>query len=62
MIILYKKNLGGVTMNYHYKKLQGEKVYLSPVAINDADTFVEWMNDFQVTDYTGRSSQLCLEF
>ena len=46
-------------MNYHYKKLQGEKVYLSPVAINDADTFVEWMNDFQVTDYTGRSSQLC---
>ena len=46
-------------MNYHYKKLQGEKVYLSPASMDDVDTFVVWMNDFQITDYTGRSSQIC---
>ena len=45
-------------MNYHYKKLQGENVYLSPASLNDVDTFAVWMNDFQVTDYTGRSSMV----
>ena len=27
--------------------------------MDDVDTFIGWMNDFQITDYTGRSSQIC---
>lgn len=42
----------------YYKKLIGERVYLAPVNIDDADTFARWMNDFQVTDYIGRSENL----
>lgn len=42
----------------YYKKLIGERVYLSPVNADDAETYTKWMNDFEVTDYTGRSSAL----
>lgn len=42
----------------YYKKLVGERVYLSPVNVDDANTFVKWMNDFEVTDYIGRSENL----
>ncbi|MBQ8298405.1 MAG: GNAT family N-acetyltransferase [Clostridia bacterium] len=42
-------------MNYHYKKLEGEKVYLSPSSVEDADVYLAWLNDFNVTDYIGRS-------
>lgn len=42
-------------MRYHYKKLEGEKVYLSPSSMEDAEVYIRWMNDFNVTDYTGRS-------
>ncbi|MBO5142310.1 MAG: GNAT family N-acetyltransferase [Clostridia bacterium] len=40
------------------KKLVGEKVYLSPVETSDAEIFVNWMNDFGVTDYTMRSDKV----
>ena len=42
----------------NYKKLVGEKVYLSPISMDNAEYFVKWMNDFDVTDYIGRTSQL----
>lgn len=42
----------------YFKKLVGERVYLSPMCMADAETFTKWMNDFNVTDYTGRSSSL----
>jgi RimJ/RimL family protein N-acetyltransferase len=42
----------------YFKKLVGEKIYLSPRSIEDAEIFTEWMNDFEVTDYTGRSGTL----
>lgn len=45
-------------MNYHYKKLQGENIYLSPLAMNDAEKFATWLNDFQITDYTGASAKV----
>lgn len=45
------------------KKLVGEKVYLSPISVNDAEKFVTWMNDFNVTDYITRSDKvLTLEY
>ncbi len=46
-------------MNY-YKKLVGDRIYLSPKSVSDESIskFTEWMNDFEVTDYTGRSGQI----
>ena len=46
-------------MNY-FKKLEGDRIYLSPKGVSEEEIqkFTEWMNDFQVTDYTGRSSQI----
>ena len=44
----------------YFKKLVGDRIYLSPKAVSDVEIekFTEWMNDFQVTDYTGRSGQI----
>ena len=46
-------------MNYS-KKLIGDRIYLSPRESSDEEIekFTQWMNDFQVTDYIGRTSQL----
>ena len=43
-----------------FKKLIGDRIYLSPKGITDEEIekFTEWMNDFQVTDYTDRSGQI----
>lgn len=44
----------------HFKKLVGDRIYLSPKGTSDEEVekFTEWMNDFQVTDFTGRSGQI----
>ena len=42
----------------YFKKLLGEKIYLSPRNTEDVEKFTEWMNDFETTDYTGRSGAL----
>lgn len=44
----------------YFKKLVGDRIYLSPKGVSDEEIekFTEWMNDFQVTDYTGRSGQI----
>lgn len=46
-------------MNY-FKKLLGDRLYLSPKGTSDEEIlkFTEWMNDFQVTDYIGKSSEI----
>ena len=41
----------------YFKKLIGERIYLSPRSIEDAEKYTEWMNDFETTDYIGRSHQ-----
>ena len=41
----------------YFKKLVGERIYLSPRNVEDVEIFTEWMNDFNITDYTGRSYQ-----
>ena len=35
----------------YYKKLVGEKCYLSPISIEDADQYCEWLNNFEVAKY-----------
>ena len=42
----------------YFKKLVGERIYLSPRNIEDVEIFTKWMNDFFVTDYTGRSDRI----
>ena len=42
----------------YFKKLVGDRIYLSPRNAEDLEKFTEWMNDFQITDYTGRSGML----
>ena len=44
----------------YVKKLVGDRIYLSPKGASDEEVekFTEWMNDFQITDYTGRSGQI----
>ena len=43
-----------------FKKLVGENIYLSPPTIDEdiIEKFTMWLNDFKITDYTGRSSQI----
>ena len=40
----------------YFKKLVGERIYLSPRNSEDVEIFTEWLNDFGITDYIGRSS------
>lgn len=42
----------------YFKKLVGERIYLSPRNNQDIEKFVEWLNDFETTDYLDRSSDL----
>ena len=43
-----------------FKKLVGDNIYLSPQSVDDEiiEKFTEWLNDFETTDYTGRSAQI----
>ena len=34
----------------YYKKIEGERIYFSPMCIDDAEKYAQWMNDFKVTD------------
>ena len=44
----------------YFKKLVGDRIYLSPKGTSDEEVekYTEWMNDFQVTDFTGKSCQI----
>lgn len=35
----------------YFKKLVGEKIYLSPVNPEDAEKYVKWLNDANITQY-----------
>ncbi len=42
----------------YFKKLVGEHIYLSPMCVDDAETYVKWMNDFNITDNVGNTSRV----
>ena len=42
----------------YYKKLEGNKVYLSPMTIDDVDDYTKWMNDRKVTDNIHSTSKM----
>jgi RimJ/RimL family protein N-acetyltransferase len=37
----------------YYKKLVGKKCYLSPIDLNDAEKYTEWLNDLEVITNLG---------
>lgn len=44
----------------YYKKLIGDRIYLSPkdASPEEVEKFTEWMNDSEVTDFTGRTAMI----
>ena len=42
----------------YYKKIVGDRIYLSPRNSQDYEIFAEWLNDPQVADYIGRSGKI----
>ena len=42
----------------YFKKLIGERIYLSPMNAEDAEKYVEWFCDFKMTDGIGKSSSI----
>lgn len=42
----------------YFKKLIGDRIYLSPRNVEDVEIFTKWLNDFDTTDYIVRSSNL----
>lgn len=46
-----------MTMKY-FKKLVGDRIYLSPMNTDDAEKYTEWLNDFKVTDGLGSSIRI----
>ncbi len=42
----------------YFKKLVGDKVYLAPMMMENLEKYVEWMNDFETTDYIGTSANI----
>lgn len=42
----------------YFKKIVGDRIYLSPRNTEDVEKFTKWMNDFEITDYIGRSGSL----
>ena len=44
-------------MSKYIPKIMGEKVYLSPMFIDDMEQYTRWMNDFEVTRYLGQASK-----
>ena len=42
-------------MSKYFKKLVGERIYLSPRSTEDVEIFTEWLNDFETTDSSNRN-------
>ncbi len=39
----------------YIKKLTGEKCYLSPISLDDAELYTKWLNDLEITQYLNLS-------
>ena len=42
----------------YYKKIVGDRIYLSPMCIEDAEKYVEWFCDFKTTDGIRKSGSI----
>jgi RimJ/RimL family protein N-acetyltransferase len=39
----------------YYPRLVGERIYLSPISLDDIEQYTKWMNDPEITDNLGQS-------
>ena len=37
----------------YFKKLPGERIYLSPMCADNAELYTKWLNDYTVSGYLG---------
>ncbi len=44
-------------MSKYIPRIAGEKVYLSPMFLDDLEQYTRWVNDFEVTRYLGQASK-----
>lgn len=42
----------------HFKKIIGEKVYLSPRSVEDAEKYVEWLNNYEIAKYVDQYTKI----
>ena len=42
----------------YFKKIVGERLYLSPMNALDTETYVKWLSDRKVTDNLGMTSSI----
>ena len=44
----------------YFKKILGDRIYLSPrsSSLEEVEQFTRWLNDFDITDYVGKSNQV----
>jgi RimJ/RimL family protein N-acetyltransferase len=42
----------------YYKKIEGDRIYLSPMNQNDIELFLKWMNDSEITDRIGATRKM----
>lgn len=42
----------------YFKKLEGDRIYLAPLMIEDVSTFCKWLNDPQVSDGTNKTKDV----
>lgn len=42
----------------YFKKIEGKRIYLTPINPDDKETYVKWMNDRSVTDGTHATKRL----
>ena len=42
----------------YFKKIIGERIYLSPINIDDAEVYTKWMNDYEVSGSLGNFGQM----
>lgn len=42
----------------YFKKIETERLYLSPTSIDDAPMYVEWLNNHEISKYLGSASKI----
>lgn len=42
----------------YFKKIVGEKVYLSPINVEDVEKYTKWVNDLEISINLGNASEI----
>lgn len=46
----------------YFEKVKGDRLYLSPINIEDAEIYTKWLNDKEISDNLGSSRMISLEY